>query len=79
MIAHIASLIAGGRPAALVAATILAVTAGGVVAGISLSFPRFRHPDQEKTERDLVPLLRSASLRVSSDLGYTGPFPGISG
>ena len=52
---------------------------GGVVAGISLSFPRFRHPDQEKTERDLVPLLRSASLRVSSDLGYTGPFPGISG
>jgi len=52
---------------------------GGVIAGISLSFPRFRHPDQEETERDLVPLLRAAGLRVSSELGYTGPFPGLPG
>jgi DNA-binding IclR family transcriptional regulator len=49
---------------------------GKVAAGISLSFPKFRHPEQESAEARLVPLLRKAAMRISADLGFRGPYPG---
>ncbi len=46
---------------------------GKVLAGISVSFPRFRYPEQEEAERKLVPLLLKAAMSISRDLGYQGP------
>lgn len=49
---------------------------GNVSAGISISFPRFRHLDQELAERRLLPLLRKAGMEISRVLGFKGAFPG---
>jgi len=46
---------------------------GEVLAGISISFPRFRYPEQDKAERKMVPLLLRAATSISRDLGYQGP------
>jgi len=52
---------------------------GKVAAGISISFPRFRHPDQELAERRLLPLLSKAGMEISRILGFKGAFPGALG
>ena len=46
---------------------------GKVLAGISISFPRFRYPEQEEAERKMVPLLMKAGARISRDLGFQVP------
>jgi len=45
---------------------------GKVTAGISVSFPSFRHPDMEKAESTIVPLLLDAAESISGELGYSG-------
>lgn len=52
---------------------------GKIVAGISVSFPRFRHPDQELAERQLLPGLCRAARKISATLGFKGTFPGAPG
>lgn len=49
---------------------------GKVLAGISISFPRFRHPDQRLAERQLLPGLCKAAMEISATLGFKGTFPG---
>jgi len=49
---------------------------GRIAAGISLSYPRFRHPDQKQVEEALLPRLREAGIAVSAALGYRGSYPG---
>ncbi|MFA0888752.1 MAG: IclR family transcriptional regulator [Synergistales bacterium] len=46
---------------------------GKVLAGISISFPRFRYPEQHDAERKMVPLLLEAAASISRDLGYQDP------
>ena len=48
---------------------------GKVVSGLSISFPRFRHPDQEVAEGRLLPLLCKAAREISTTLGFKGAFP----
>lgn len=46
------------------------LASGRVVAGISVSFPTFRHPDMEEAERTIVPALLNAAKNISAELGY---------
>ena len=46
------------------------LASGKVAAGISVSFPTFRHPDMKETERTIVPALRDAAAGISGELGY---------
>ena len=46
------------------------LASGKVAAGISVSFPAFRHPDMKETERTIVPALRDAAAGISGELGY---------
>ena len=48
------------------------LASGKVAAGISVSFPAFRHPDMEKAERTIVPALLDAAESISGELGYSG-------
>ncbi|NLI96694.1 MAG: IclR family transcriptional regulator [Synergistaceae bacterium] len=49
---------------------------GRIVAGISLSYPCFRHPDQALAEQLLLPRLREAGIAVSLALGFRAAYPG---
>ena len=49
---------------------------GKVLAGISISFPRFRYPELKIAEQRLLPLLSKSARKISSALGFKGPFPG---
>jgi len=46
------------------------LASGKVAAGISVSFPTFRHPDMKETERTIVPALLDAAAGISGELGY---------
>ncbi len=46
------------------------LASGKVAAGISVSFPTFRHPDMEKAERTIVPALLDAANSISAELGH---------
>ena len=48
------------------------LASGKVGAGISVSFPAFRHPDMEEAERTIVPALLDAAVNISGELGYSG-------
>lgn len=51
---------------------------GRIVAGISLSYPSFRHPEQAQVEATLLPKVREAGIAASAALGFRGPYPGTS-
>ncbi len=43
---------------------------GKAAAGISVSFPTFRHPDMEEAERKILPALLETAGSISEELGY---------
>jgi Transcriptional regulator len=49
---------------------------GKVLAGISISFPRFRYPELKIAEQRLLPLLGKSAREIASALGFKGHFPG---
>lgn len=51
---------------------------GRIAAGISLSYPCFRHPDPKQAEGRLLSPLREAGIAVSKALGFKGSYPGRS-
>ena len=46
------------------------LASGKVAAGISVSFPTFRHPDMEEGQRKILPALLEAAGRISEELGH---------
>ena len=46
------------------------LASGKVAAGISVSFPTFRHPDMEEAQRKILPALLETAGRISEELGH---------